>query len=71
VSKCSSSESGKTSSPKNSVSIFDSSPFDGIKDREKISKAPREKNQSKMTPVKTSEILDKLFGSLKGKGNNA
>jgi len=71
VSKCSSSESGKTSSPKNSVSIFDDNPFDGVKDREKISKAPREKNQSKMTPVKTSEILDKVFDSLKGKEKNA
>lgn len=66
VSKCSSSESGTISSPKNSVSIFDSNPFEGIKDREKIAKQPKDKNKSRLTPVKTSEILDRVFDSLKG-----
>jgi hypothetical protein len=70
VSKCSSLESGTISSPKNSVSIFDNNPFDQIKDREKIAKQPKDKNKSRLTPVKTSEILDKVFISLKGHGKD-
>jgi hypothetical protein len=70
LSKCSSETGGKENNPINSVSIFDKNPFDHIKNKEsKVEKLVEARN-SKKTPVKTDDLLNRVFSSLSNKDKN-